>query len=141
MILSLKDYITSGKKHMSLLADWEALPEDMRDGYQKNAMKLIAKASMVCAAAGVAPAVSSGWRTPSLNKQVNGSAKSNHLVAKAIDIADPTGKLADWLDANRARWASAEIDIYIESLSVTRKGHWVHIQDKAPPSGNREFTP
>ena len=61
---------------------------------------------------------------------------SAHLTGEGVDIADD-GELQRWLKANVKKLK--ELGLYVEDFSATPT--WVHIQDRAPKSGNTFFKP
>ena len=82
--------------------------------------------------------VDSGWRPPSINAATPGAAAhSKHMIGLAVDIADPDGKLMEWVLANLS--LMKELDIYFEDFRYTPS--WVHFQLGAPASGHRIFVP
>lgn len=62
---------------------------------------------------------------------------SSHLYGSAVDIADPDGKLAAWLKANKTKLI--ECGLWMEDPKYT-KG-WSHLQSYAPKSMSRYFIP
>ena len=64
---------------------------------------------------------------------------SSHLYGCAIDIADPDGKLAQWLLSIEGQRKLVECGLWMEDPKYT-KG-WVHLQTYMPKSGNRYFIP
>lgn len=62
---------------------------------------------------------------------------SSHLYGCAVDIADPDGKLAKWLNAHNELLGRR--GLWMEDPRYT-KG-WVHLQTYAPKSMNRVFVP
>ncbi len=69
--------------------------------------------------------ITSGWRTPTLNKAVGGSASSDHATARAVDIRCP--KFGTARSVARALAASnIEFDQLILE-SPTLPSAWVHI--------------
>lgn len=62
---------------------------------------------------------------------------SRHLVAAAIDLSDPDGKLQKWI-LNNVK-VLEELDLYCESFTHTVG--WVHIQCLPPRSKSRFFIP
>jgi hypothetical protein len=141
-ILSLLDYVTSGGKYPKFWEEFHALPN--AGELSKNAVRIIALASQLCARVGVDPVVTSGWRSPSHNKAIGGSMKSNHLWCNAVDLWDKDKRLGEWCVSNEP--AMAELGIWIESPVVTHKAddpfkRWCHIQSVAPASCKRIFMP
>ena len=71
-------------------------------------------------------------------QKINPSAMgSSHLYGCAVDVADPDGKLAAWVKANKAKLE--QCGLWVEDPKYT-KG-WVHFQTYAPKSFNRFFIP
>lgn len=71
-------------------------------------------------------------------KRINPKAMgSSHLYGAAVDIADPDGKLAQWLKANKSKLV--DCGLWMEDPDYT-KG-WSHLQIYAPKSMNRIFKP
>lgn len=62
---------------------------------------------------------------------------SCHLTGDGVDIADPDGALQKWLKKNVKKLE--ELGLYCEDFKYTPG--WVHIQQRAPKSGNRFFIP
>lgn len=73
-------------------------------------------------------------------KRINPSAMgSSHLYGAAVDIADPKGDLAIWLQTSLGYGTLGECGLWMEDPNST-KG-WVHLQTYAPKSMNRIFKP
>ena len=73
-------------------------------------------------------------------KRINPSAMgSSHLYGSAVDIADPKGDLAIWLQTSLGYGTLGECGLWMEDPNST-KG-WVHLQTYAPKSMNRIFKP
>lgn len=84
--------------------------------------------------------VTSGWRPPSVNEKVSGAAKrSNHMVGRAIDIADASRALKRWLVTPAGQVALIECGLWMEHPDATPT--WVHVQIVPPRSGSRVFRP
>jgi hypothetical protein len=81
--------------------------------------------------------VTSGWRPAVVNEAVGGAKKSNHMIGKAVDIADPGNALDDWIMGNTEALASA--GLWMEHPDATPG--WCHVQTVPPRSGNRVFKP
>lgn len=62
---------------------------------------------------------------------------SSHLYGCAVDISDPKGELAKWLETRVATLMNC--GLWLEDTRHT-KG-WVHLQTYAPKSMNRIFVP
>lgn len=73
-------------------------------------------------------------------KRINPSAMgSAHLYGCAVDIADPNGKLAYWLQTCVGQNKLKDCGLYMENPKATPT--WVHLQSYAPKSMNRIFNP
>ena len=81
---------------------------------------------------------SSCLRNIESQKKINPAAMgSSHLYGAAVDIADPKGELAKWLET---RWGElVNCGLYMEDPKSTPT--WVHLQTYAPKSMNRIFKP
>ena len=62
---------------------------------------------------------------------------SSHLYGCAVDISDPKGKLASWLNVHQELLVNC--GLWCENPNAT-KG-WIHLQTYAPKSMNRLFNP
>lgn len=80
--------------------------------------------------------ISSGYRPGRYNKTAGGSVNSAHLTCEAVDLVDIDGSLARFCaNVNKlAGWG-----LYMENSE--RTPGWVHLQTRAPKSGNRIFNP
>lgn len=58
---------------------------------------------------------------------------SCHLIGAAVDFADPTGELYEWL--LESELLLEECELYME---LNTRG-WVHLQIRSPKSGKRYF--
>lgn len=73
-------------------------------------------------------------------KRINPSALgSSHLYGAAVDIADPNGLLATWLQSIKGQRRLVECGLWMEDPKST-KG-WCHLSIYAPKSFNRYFKP
>ncbi len=141
-MLTIKDYVTSSGKYPGFWEDF--ITHERHEELAKNAAKIVALASEICARAGVKAVCTSGWRPESHNKRIGGSLKSKHIHCQAIDLWDPDKCLGEWCVSNIE--ALVELGLYMESLTVTHKspertGRWLHLQFVAPASSNRVFMP
>ena len=68
---------------------------------------------------------------------------SSHLDACAVDIGDPDGKLANWLQTDTGNTALINNGLWMEDPKSThgKNGNWVHLQTYTPKSMNRIFKP
>lgn len=64
---------------------------------------------------------------------------SSHLYGCAVDISDPDGDLAEWLQTSIGYGTLGECGLWMEDPKST-KG-WVHLQTYTPKSMNRIFKP
>lgn len=64
-----------------------------------------------------------------------GAPNSAHKLGRAVDVYDPQEKLEDWLDDETLK----SHGLYREAPAATIG--WVHLTDRAPPSGRRTFMP
>lgn len=77
-------------------------------------------------------------------KRINPSALgSSHLYGAAVDIADPNGLLATWLQSIEGQRRLVECGLWMEDPKSThcKNGNWCHLQSYAPKSFNRYFKP
>lgn len=91
---------------------------------------------------GYGPAMyaSSFLRSLEDQKRINPKALgSSHLYGAAVDIADPDGKLAHWLQTRIGQDKLKECGLWMENPEYTPG--WVHLQMYAPKSFNRVFNP
>ena len=73
-------------------------------------------------------------------KRINPNAMgSSHLYGAAVDIADPDGKLARYLQTAIGNGMLIQSGLWMEDPAST-KG-WCHLQSYAPKSMNRYFKP
>ena len=84
------------------------------------------------------PEVSSGYRPAEVNAMTSGAAKhSNHMVCRAVDIADAKGELAKWCVANLDLLEHHQLWMEAPKYTVG----WVHLQSVPPKSNHRVFVP
>lgn len=105
---------------------------------KRNLEDLIRKVN----ALGYAPPkiASSCLRSLKDQQRINPSAMgSSHLYGCAVDISDPNGKLAYWLQTCVGKNKLTDCGLWCENPEKT-KG-WVHLQSYAPKSMNRFFNP
>lgn len=116
--------------------DWTN--EKIDDVILRNLEDLVRKLN----ALGYAPPMraSSCLRSIADQKRINPSAMgSSHLYGCAVDIADPHGLLASWLQTIEGQRRLVECGLWMEDPKST-KG-WTHLQSYAPRSMNRYFKP
>ena len=89
--MTLNDWIVSGGKYMS-----RATSPDLTDEVKHNAAILCGKVNAALDEMGYTGSrtISSGFRPSTVNLVTPGAApKSGHMIGKAVDFADVTGKL------------------------------------------------
>lgn len=64
-----------------------------------------------------------------------GSPSSSHKEGRGVDIKDPSNLLDDWITDDILK----QFNLYREHPSAT--DGWIHLTDRAPPSGKRTFAP
>lgn len=144
-MISLKRYITSDGKYPAFQEQWVSASHVVE--LEQNARKLLAPVSNLITMAGLKVediVITSGWRPAAHNYAIGGSAKSHHVMAKAIDIWDPDKVLGEFCEANQDELR--HLRLYMECLSVTHKAmnrakRWVHLQTVPPKSGRIIFIP
>ena len=122
----------------------EKYPEEFTEEIQKNGQEVVEKVSELLDIWGGYTEVSSGWRPAAHNATVHGAAKkSNHILAKAVDLMDKSGDLDKWCLANLK--VLEDIGLWMEhpddtQTDLARFGHgWCHLQIVPPKSGRRVF--
>lgn len=110
----------------------------MTDEIKSNINDLHEKINKVRDLYGKPMIVDSGLRSEADQQRINPSApKSKHLIGQAVDIADKSRELRDWVIANMDKME--EIGFWFEDFDHTPT--WVHFQIVPPRSGNRIFIP
>ena len=114
---------------------------------QRNITDLQNAVNIIRAAWGKPMTVTSGYRTMQdhlriySEKGITDKSKipmlSQHLFGNAVDIADASGELKAWVNANVNLLEKA--GLWCESFDSTPT--WVHFQRLPPKSGNRFFKP
>lgn len=134
-MISLDDYLT----HWQLHYPQAAVPDDeLTDEMRADAETTVDKAIELLDQFGEERGLTSGWRPREVNVLVPGAAQfSQHMLCRAIDIADPLGDLDEWCLDNYNRMV--ELELWQEHPAST-KG-WCHVQIVPPKSGNRVFYP
>ena len=112
---------------------WAIPPEQVSD-----ALELLKRVAALEKELGIEFRMTSGYRSKEHNAAVKGSPNSAHCVGKAIDVADPDGKIKAKLRANKFALL-VKFDLYMEDGSVAT--NWCHLTTRAPKSGKREFIP
>lgn len=111
--------------------------EELSTEMLNNLNTLHSRINKVREAYGRTMVVSSGYRTPAINRRVGGAKNSWHTKCAAVDIFDVDGLLQKWVLANLD--FIKKVELYIEDFKYT-KG-WVHFQIFSPASGNVIFKP
>lgn len=119
---------------------------DLTDEIRANAAIMVERANKllgryVAATGDARPRrVTSGWRPAAINANVPGAApRSNHMLGRAIDIADASKSFKQWLMTPAGQAALVECELWMEHPDATPT--WVHVQIVPPRSGNRVFRP
>ena len=130
MRFTVSELLRSGSHH------WEEKDVDMV--IKRNLEDLCRKINKL----GFQPAryATSCLRSLKDQQRVNPSAMgSSHLYGCAVDIADPDGRLTNWLKTSVGKKALVDCGLWMEDPAYT-KG-WCHLQTYAPKSFNRVFIP
>ena len=137
--MTVDDVLTSSGQHPERVTDWPPTASMLND-----ALLLASRCSQLLLSYMGAteiesePLVNSGYRPPDVNAATLGAAKhSNHMVCRAVDLADPDGVLTKWCQENLD--LLAHFELYMEDPRWTRG--WVHLQSVAPASAHRVFIP
>ena len=84
--------------------------------------------------------VTSGYRTPAINKCIpNAAKKLLHMTGQAIDIRDRTGELDAYFLSGAGALVLMRCGLWLEHPSATP--NWCHLQSLAPRSGSNPFYP
>lgn len=115
---------------------------DIPIAVQQNMEVLLKAMNIIREAWGQPMKVTSGYRTEvDMARIYNGKPwpkGSKHLTGQAVDIADPTGALGQWLKDDPKGITSLEkAGLYCEEGTT----NWVHFQCVPPRSGKRWFLP
>lgn len=125
-MISLKEFLMGR-------ATEQTLPKDLLD----NAVDLLSRVNKIRQAYGKPMRVSSGYRPAAINAAAGGAKRSNHMICKAIDIADPDGSIKTWMRQNEQ--LLVDNGLWAEHWEATPT--WLHLQSVPPKSGNRWFKP
>ncbi|WP_374335552.1 hypothetical protein [Methyloversatilis sp.] len=124
----------------------KAYASDLTDEIRENAAETVRRANLLLEKFyadrpnAVKRKVNSGWRPPAVNQKTkNAAPKSNHMLARAVDIGDQDGELDKWLMTVSGQNALEEIGLWMEHPSATPG--WAHVQIVPPRSGKRVFYP
>lgn len=117
-------------------------PGECTDEIRENAAETVKRVNKLLEHAAkdgiVANKVVSGWRPKAVNDATKNAAKvSNHLLAKAVDIADPERRLAQWLVKNKS--VLSLTFLWAEDPRWTPT--WLHLQIVPPASGKLIYIP
>ncbi len=106
-----------------------------------NAADLLGRVNYLFAKLGIKTKVTSGYRPGPYNTKAGGAKNSPHLMCMAIDVLDSVGVIGSTLKNNTK--ILEEVGLYLENPEFTVKNgvNWVHLQSRAPRSGNRIFNP
>lgn len=109
--------------------------EDLTDEQVANMNTLIPRVNSFLEKFGKKRKVTSGYRSPEINKAAGGAKKSNHMKCAAIDLEDADAKLYNFARANVSMLE--KLGLWCEE----RQGGWLHMQCVPPKSGKRFFLP
>lgn len=120
--------------------------KDLNDEIRSNAVETVSRANRLLAIYQKATGdtrsrgVNSGWRPAAVNAATSGAAKkSNHMLARAIDISDASKTMKAWLMTPAGQKALIECELWMEHPDATPT--WVHVQIVPPGSNRRVFMP
>lgn len=106
---------------------------DLTDEIRANVVALLPKvngllADYINATGNPVGGVNSGWRPPSINAATpNAARKSWHMLGKAIDIGDASGRLDAWLLTEQGQGSLEFWGLWHEHPDDTPR--WAHVQD------------
>lgn len=112
-------------------------PNDYTNEILENAKITLQKTNALLADLGIITCtVSSGWRSPSVNSAIPGSAKKSlHTQGKAIDIKDSTGQLDQVLDSDKGQELLEKYGLWQEHPDATST--WCHVDWGVRPIKDR----
>ena len=123
-----------------------AYPNELTDEIRANATETVRRANLLIdryqkATGDLRPrSVNSGWRPAAINAATPKAAKkSNHMLGRALDIADASKTMKTWLMTPEGQKALIECELWMEHPNATPT--WVHIQIVPPASGKRVYMP
>jgi len=123
-----------------------AFASELTPELHRNAIDTVERANRLLAAYTAATGdrrprgVTSGWRPPTVNSRTaNAAPHSQHMLCRAIDIADASRTLSPWLLEEEGQLALIDCELWLEHPSATPT--WVHVQTVPPRSGRRVFMP
>jgi hypothetical protein len=100
-----------------------------------NCARLLWRVNAVLKALGLDTVVNSGYRPGHYNVMARGAPNSAHLTCEAVDLRDPSEHLEKVITDG----ILVHFGLYAEDVSATPG--WIHLQIRAPKSGNRRFKP
>ena len=121
--------------HEILMGREKEYPRDK--GLQMNLTRLLLAVNELRKVYAHPMIVTSGYRPGHYNRSAGGAQNSAHLTCEAVDISDSSRALTSWIMSNR--WILDRCGLYMEDPRYTSS--WVHLQTRAPASGNRIFIP
>lgn len=105
---------------------------------EENLQRLFSAVSELKSLCKIPFIITSGVRTPQDQLRINPVVKrSAHLTGEAVDISDVDGAIYAFCLDNMG--LLIRLGIYLELRTYTPR--WVHMQTRAPKSGNRIFIP
>jgi hypothetical protein len=132
-----KQYVTRDEVLKGRERDYPLTPE-----LEANLTKLLEAVNKLRIAYGQALVVTSGYRPGHFNKSAKGASRSAHMTCEAVDFRDSDGALGKWCLNNLQ--LLEQLGLYMESPLYTHEPpgkRWIHVQIRAPKSGNRVFIP
>ena len=122
---------------------------DLPKDHQDNILDLLYKINKIRDTWGKPMTVSSGYRSMDDHLRIYREKgivdkskipmKSKHLSGLAVDISDPSGALATYIQSSSGVRLLDQTGLWCEALSSTPG--WVHFQCIPPASGKRFFLP
>jgi hypothetical protein len=134
------DILTSGGKHSERAIKWPPTLPMIHDAQvlATRVTQLLVSYSSSQPHLAEEPEINSGYRPAEINSKTPGAKpNSNHILCRAVDVADPESKLGAWCRANVALLEHNEL--WIEDPLHTPG--WVHFQSIPPRSNHRIFVP
>jgi hypothetical protein len=126
------DILTSSERHKDRLEDPECTLQ-----VRIATAALADKVTRLLNHLEITATVVSGFRTKAANASAHGASDSHHMTGHAVDLCDLRGRLSS--EIMRDPSVLDKFDLYLENPQYTPG--WLHVQDVAPKSGHRIFTP
>ena len=131
--MNLSPHFTLGEMTVSQTAARRGIANDPPAGAISNLRTLCAEVLEPVRAHFARPViVSSGYRSPALNRAIGGSPSSQHCLGEAADITVPGVGVLDL-----AQWLHRNLDY---DQLIYEYGRWVHVSYRAGRLRNMELT-